>query len=51
MEAELVQAALTMKGTIFCKNMVDELNFKDGFESVPLYIDSASALRVGGSRT
>ena len=38
-EGELVAAALIMKEAIFCNNMVLELGFKEGFGSVPLYIN------------
>lgn len=31
--------------------MVEELKFKDGVDSVPLYIDNRSAIGVVGSRT
>ena len=51
MEAELVAAMLTMTETVFCKGMIQELGFKDGFDSVPLFIDSASALHVARNRT
>ena len=50
MEAELVAAALTMKEA-FCKSMVQELGFKDGFNSVPIFIDNTSALHIAGNRT
>ena len=51
MEVELVAAALTMKESIFCSNMMLELGFKEGFGSVPLDITNTSALNVAGSRT
>ena len=51
MEAELVAAALTMKEAVFCSNMMLELGFKEGFGSVPLYIDNTSARHVAGNRT
>lgn len=51
MEAELMVAALTIKEAAFCKNMMAELRFKDGFDRVPLYIDNMSALRADGDRT
>ena len=41
-------AALTMKGAVFCSNMMLELGFKQGFGGVPLYIDNTSALHVAG---
>ena len=43
-------AALTMKA-VFCSNMMLELGFKEGFGSVPLYIDNKSTLHVAGNRT
>ena len=46
MEAELVDAALAMKEVVFCSNMTKELGFGTRFDSVPLYINSTSALRV-----
>ena len=49
--AKLVVAALTMKEAVFCSNMVLELGFKEGFGSVPLYIDNTSALHDVGNRT
>ena len=51
MEAELMAAAVTMKGAVFCSNMMLELGFKEGFGSVPLYINITSALHVTGNRT
>ena len=52
MEAELVASALTMKEAVFCSNMMLELGFKEGFGSVPLYIDNTSSvLHVVGNRT
>ena len=51
MKAELVAAALTKKGTVFCPNMMLELGFDESFGSVPLYIDNTSALHVAGNRT
>ena len=51
MEAELVAAALTMKEAVFCSNMMLELGFKEGFGSVPLYIDNTSAFPLAGNRT
>ena len=50
-EAELVAAALIMKEAVFCSNVMLELCFKKGFGSVPIYIDSTSALHVTGNRT
>ena len=47
MEVELVAAALTVKESIVCSNMMLEL----GFDSVPLDIDNTSALNVAGNRT
>ena len=51
MEAELVAAALTMKEAVFCKNKMEDLKFKGGFDSVPLYMDNTSAFHVVGNRT
>ena len=51
MKAELVAAALIMKGSAFCSNMVLELGFDESFGSVPQYIDNMSALHVAGNRT
>ena len=51
MEAELVAAALAMKEAMFCSNIMLELGFGKSFGSVPLYIDSTSALHVAGNRT
>ena len=51
MEAELMAAAVTMKEAVFCSNMMLELGFKEGFGSVPLYINITSALHVTGNRT
>ena len=36
MEAELIAAALTMNEAVFCESMMQELQFKDGFDSIPL---------------
>ena len=48
-EAELVAAALTMKEeAVFCSNMMSELGFDKSFGSVPLHIDSTSALYIAG---
>ena len=52
MEAELVVAALTMKvESVFCSNMMAELGFGESFGSVPLHIDSTSALYIAGNHT
>ena len=51
MEAELVAAALTMKETVFCSNMMKELGFGMRFDNVPVYIDSTSTLHVAGNQT
>ena len=51
MEAELVAAATEMKESLFSRNMVMELGFTEGFRSVPVYIDNASAMHVAGNRT
>ena len=50
-KTELVAAALTMKEAVFCSNMMLELGFKEGFGSVPLYIENTSALHIAGNRT
>ena len=34
-------AALTMKEALFCSNMMLELDFKEGFGSVPTYIGTS----------
>ena len=44
-------AAIAMKESLFCRNMMMELGFTDGFRSVPVYIDNTSALHVAGNRT
>ena len=46
----VVAAALTMKETVSCSNRMLELGFKEGFGSVPLYIDNTSALHDAGNR-
>ena len=51
MDAKLVAAALTMKEAALCSNMMLDLGFKEGFGSVPLYIDNTSALHVAGNHT
>ena len=51
MEAELVAAALTMKKSVICSNMMLELGFKEGLASVLLQICNTLALHVAGSRT
>ena len=51
MEAELVAAALSMKEAVFCESMMQELGFKDEFDSVSLFVDNTSALHVAGNRT
>ncbi|CAB1108749.1 unnamed protein product [Ectocarpus sp. CCAP 1310/34] len=50
LEAELVAAALAMKETIFCTNMMKELGFGSEFRSAPLYINTAT-LHVIGNQT
>ena len=50
MEAELAAAGLMMKEAVFCKSIMQELGFKGGFDSVPLFIDSTLALHVAGNR-
>ena len=51
MEAELVAAALTMKETVVCSNMMKELGFGIRFDNVPVYIDNTSTLHVAGNQT
>ena len=51
MEAELVAAATARKESLFCRNMMMELGFTEGFRSVPVYIDNTSALYVAGNIT
>ena len=50
-EAELVAEALIMKEPMFSSDIMLELGFDESFGSVPLYIDSTSALHVAGNRT
>ena len=50
-EVELFTAAVTTKRAIFYKSMMQELGFKDGSDSAPLFIDHTSALHVAGNRT
>ena len=51
MEAELVAAATAMKELLFCRNMMMEFGFTEGFWSIPVYIDNTSASHVAGNRT
>ena len=51
MEGELVAAALAMKESVFCSNMMKELGFCTRFDGVRLYIGNISALHVAGNRT
>ena len=51
MEAELVAAAPEMKEEVFCSNMMKALGFGTRFDSLPLFIDTASAFHVTGNRT
>ena len=51
MEAELVATVLTIKEPVFCSNMMLERSFKEGFNSVPPYIDNTSALHDAGNLT
>ena len=44
-------AATEMKESLFSRNMMMELGFAEGFRSVPVYIDNASAMHVAGNRT
>ena len=46
MEAELVAAALAMKEAVFGSNMMLELGFGSTFNTVPVYLDNKSAIRV-----
>ena len=46
MEAELVAAALAMKETVFCSNMMAELGFRGDFEQVPLHVDNIATLHI-----
>ena len=49
-KAKLVAAALTMKEeAVFCSNMMPELGFGESFGSVPLHIDSTSALYIASN--
>ena len=50
MGVELVAAVTAMKESIFCRNILVELGFTEGFRSVPVYIDNMSALHVAGNR-
>lgn len=38
METELVAAALTMNGAVFCSDVTIQLGFGTRFERVPLYV-------------
>lgn len=51
MEAKLVGAALAMKGSLFCSNMMTDLGLEPALSSVPLYIDNTATLHVIGNRT
>ena len=52
MKVELVAPAPTMKEeAVFYSNMMLDLGFDKSFGSVPLYINSTSALHVAGNRT
>ena len=51
MEAELVTAALTMKKSVFCSNIMKELGFGTRFDNVPVYIDNTSNVHVAGNQT
>ena len=51
MGAELVAGAIAMKESLFCSNMMVELGFKKGFESVSVYINKTLALHVAGNWT
>ena len=47
----MVVAALIIKEAVLCSNMILEPDFKGGFGSVSLYIDTTSAFHVAGNRT
>ena len=51
MEAELVAVAPTMKKAVFCSKIMLGVGFKEGFGSVPLYINNTSVFHVAGNRT
>ena len=52
MEAELVAAALAMKGEAkFCSSTMSGLGFGESFGSVLLHIDNTSALHIANNRT
>ena len=40
-----------MKESLFCSNMIMKLDFKELFESAPVYIDNTSAFHVVGRNT
>ena len=50
MEAELVAAATAMKESLFCRNMMMELGFTEGFRSVPVYINKHIGVARGGKQ-
>ena len=50
MEAELVASVLAMKETVFCSNMMTELEFGKEFGQVPLHIANTATLHVIGNR-
>ena len=51
MEAELVASALSMKGGVFCSNMLTELGFGKDIAKVPLYCDNTPTLHALGNRS
>ena len=52
MEAELVAAALAMKGeAVFCSNTMSRMGFGESFGSVLLRMDNTSALHIADNRT
>lgn len=50
-EAELLAAALAMKGVLFCSKTTIELGFGKKASAVPIYIDDAATLHATGNRT
>ena len=51
MEAELLAAALAMKGAVYCTGMMGEVGFEEMFKCVSIHIDNTSALHVAGNKT
>ena len=46
-----MSAALAMKETVFCSNVMLEVGFDESFGSLPLHIDKTPVLYVTGKRT